>query len=435
MNCCHYYQFIPGNEQVFSADVTRIRYGCGVLKELGQEARALGIKRAAVYTDSRIRSLPLFDEAVAALRAEGIEAVIYDEVRVEPTDVSFKEAARFAKSSAFDGFISIGGGSVIDTAKAANLYSSCEGDFMDYVNAPIGRGLVVPGPLRPHLACPTTAGTGSESTGIAVFDLLEMKSKTGISSRALLPDRGIVDPRWTESLPATVMAATGFDAISHALEALTAKPFTSRPSPENISGRPMPQGANPFSDTLCRESLRQAGKYLVRAVNDMTDHEARHAMMYAATLAGVGFGNAGCHLPHAMSYPVSGRVEHYQPEGYPGGEPICPHGMSVIVNAPAAYRFTAPGCPERHAEGAELLGADAHDTVPAEAGAVLAGHIEEMMQATGVPNGIGGVGFTEEAVDGLAEAASAQQRLLLVAPVSVDEADLRNLYRDALSYW
>ena len=435
MNCCHYYQFIPGNEQVFSADVTRIRYGCGVLKELGQEARALGIKRAAVYTDSRIRSLPLFDEAVAALRAEGIEAVIYDEVRVEPTDVSFKEAARFANSGAFDGFISIGGGSVIDTAKAANLYSSCEGDFMDYVNAPIGRGLVVPGPLRPHLACPTTAGTGSESTGIAVFDLLEMKSKTGISSRALLPDRGIVDPRWTESLPATVMAATGFDAISHALEALTAKPFTSRPSPENISGRPMPQGANPFSDTLCRESLRQAGKYLVRAVNDRTDHEARHAMMYAATLAGVGFGNAGCHLPHAMSYPVSGRVEHYQPEGYPGGEPICPHGMSVIVNAPAAYRFTAPGCPERHAEGAELLGADAHDTVPAEAGAILAGHIEEMMQATGVPNGIGGVGFTEEAVDGLAEAASAQQRLLLVAPVSVDEADLRNLYRDALSYW
>ena len=435
MNCCHYYQFIPGNEQVFSADVTRIRYGCGVLKELGQEARALGIKRAAVYTDSRIRSLPLFDEAVAALRAEGIEAVIYDEVRVEPTDVSFKEAARFAKSSTFDGFISIGGGSVIDTAKAANLYSSCEGDFMDYVNAPIGRGLVVPGPLRPHLACPTTAGTGSESTGIAVFDLLEMKSKTGISSRALLPDRGIVDPRWTESLPATVMAATGFDAISHALEALTAKPFTSRPSPENISGRPMPQGANPFSDTLCRESLRQAGKYLVRAVNDITDHEARHAMMYAATLAGVGFGNAGCHLPHAMSYPVSGRVEHYQPEGYPGGEPICPHGMSVIVNAPAAYRFTAPGCPERHVEGAELLGADAHDNVPAEAGAVLACHIEEMMQATGVPNGIGGVGFTEEAVDGLASAASAQQRLLLVAPVSVDEADLRNLYRDALSYW
>ena len=435
MNCCHHYQFILGNEQVFSADVTRIRYGSGVLQELGQEARALGIKRAAVYTDSRISSLPLFEEALAALRSEGIEAVIYDEVRVEPTDVSFKEAVRFANSGAFDGFISIGGGSVIDTAKAANLYSSCEGDFMDYVNAPIGRGLVVPGPLRPHLACPTTAGTGSESTGIAVFDLLEMKSKTGISSRALLPDRGIVDPRWTESLPATVMAATGFDAISHALEALTAKPFTSRPSPENISGRPMPQGANPFSDTLCRESLRQAGKYLVRAVNDITDHEARHAMMYAATLAGVGFGNAGCHLPHAMSYPVSGRVEHYQPEGYPGGEPICPHGMSVIVNAPAAYRFTAPGCPERHVEGAELLGADVHDPVSAEAGAVLAGHIEEMMQATGVPNGIGGVGFTEEAVDGLASAASAQQRLLLVAPVSVDEADLRNLYRDALSYW
>ena len=435
MNCCHHYQFTPGNEQVFSADVTRIRYGCGVLQELGQEARALGIRRAAVYTDRLVASLPLFQEAVEALRCEGVEAIIYDEVRVEPTDISFKDAAVFAKSSAFDGFVSIGGGSVIDTTKAANLYSTCPGDFMDYVNAPIGQGLAVPGPLRPHLACPTTAGTGSESTGIAVFDLLEMKSKTGISSRAMLPDRGIIDPRWTESLPATVMAATGFDAISHALEALTAKPFTSRPRPESISGRPMPQGANPFSDTLCREALRQAGRYLVRAVNEAGDHEARHAMMYAATLAGAGFGNAGCHLPHAMSYPVSGRVQSYFPDGYPEDEPICPHGMSVIVNAPAAYRFTAPGCPDRHTEGAQLLGADTRDAEPTDAGAVLAQHIEKMMRATGVPNGIGGVGFTEDAVDGLAEAATAQQRLLLVAPVAVEEADLKMLYRAALSYW
>ena len=160
-----------------------------MLQELGQEARALGIRRAALYTDRHVASLPLFQEAVEALRREGVEAVIYDEVRVEPTDISFKDAAAFAKSSAFDGFVSIGGGSVMDTAKAANLYSTCPGDFMDYVNAPIGQGLAVPGPLRPHLACPTTAGTGSESTGIAVFDLLEMKSKTGISSRAMLPDQ------------------------------------------------------------------------------------------------------------------------------------------------------------------------------------------------------------------------------------------------------
>ncbi|MGE4660200.1 MAG: hydroxyacid-oxoacid transhydrogenase [Arenicellales bacterium] len=435
MNCCHHYQFVPGNEQVFSADVTRIRYGCGVLGELGQEAATLGIRRAAVYTDARVASLPLFEEAIDALRHEGIEAVVYDEVRVEPTDASFKDAAVFASGGDFDGFISIGGGSVIDTAKAANLYSTFPGDFMDYVNVPIGQGLAVPGRLRPHLACPTTAGTGSESTGIAVFDLLEMKSKTGISSRAMLPDRGIVDPRWTESLPANVMAATGFDAISHALEALTAKPFTSRPRPESISGRPMPQGANPFSDTLCREALRQAGQYLVRAVNDDTDKEARYAMMYAATVAGVGFGNAGCHLPHAMSYPVSGRVQGFSPDGYPGDEPICPHGMSVIVNAPAAYRFTAAGCPDRHIEGAQLLGADMHDVSDAEAGAVLATHIEQMMRSTGVPNGIGGVGFTADAVDGLAKAATAQQRLLLVAPVPVEETDLKMLYREALSYW
>jgi alcohol dehydrogenase class IV len=136
-----------------------------------------------------------------------------------------------------------------------------------------------------------------------------------------------------------------------------------------------------------------------------------------------------------MSYPVSGRVQDFFPDGYPGDEPICPHGMSVIVNAPAAYRFTGAGCPDRHIEGAQLLGADTHDAPPAEAGAVLAQHIEQMMRATAVPNGIGGVGFTEDAVDGLAKAATVQQRLLLVAPVPVEETDLKTLYREALSYW
>jgi alcohol dehydrogenase class IV len=435
MGCCHYYQFEPGFENVFSADVSRLRYGDGVIKELGQEAASLGMRRAAIFTDAQVRRLPLFDEAAHALSEQGIDVTIYESVRVEPTDASFRAATDFAVREKVDGFISIGGGSVMDTCKAANLYSSWPADFMDYVNAPIGGGRTVPGPLRPHIACPTTAGTGSEATGIAVFDLLAMESKTGIASRYMLPDRAIVDPRWTESLPATVMAATGFDAISHALEALTAKPFSDRPAPVDISGRPMTQGANPFSDVLCREALRLAGQFLVRAVNDASDHEARHGMMFTATLAGIGFGNAGCHLPHAMSYPVSGRVRDYQPVGYPDAAPICPHGMSVIVNAPAAYRFTAPGCPERHLEGAQLLGASVGGVSVDDAGAVLSGYIEQMMQATGVPNGISGVGFNEADVPALADAAGAQQRLLSVSPRPVTPQDLREVYADALSYW
>jgi len=435
MACCHYYQLTPGGDQLFSVDVSKVRFGPGAIDEVGQEARLLGISRVAVFTDRRVAELSLFSDAMAAIRGADLDPVVYDTVRVEPTDQSFREAIQFAADDNFDGFISIGGGSVMDTCKAANLYSTHPADFMDYVNAPIGQGLPVPGKLKPHLACPTTAGTGSECTGIAVFDLAEIECKTGIASRSMLPDRAIVDPRWTDTLPSSVMAATGFDAISHALEALTAKPFSSRPSPVDASARPMSQGANPWSDMACREALRQCGEYLVRAVNDDSDHEARHGMMYAATLSGMAFGNGGCHLPHAMSYPVSGRVSDFFPEGYPHDEPICPHGMSVIVNAPAAYRFTVTGCPDRHLEGARLLGADTQEVVASESGELLARHLQKMMQVTGIPNGISGVGFTQDHVPGLAQAAATQQRLLSMAPRPVSEQDLHSLYNDALSYW
>ncbi|MDE0978278.1 MAG: iron-containing alcohol dehydrogenase, partial [Arenicellales bacterium] len=264
MACCHYYQLTPGGDQLFSVDVSKVRFGPGAIDELGQEARLLGIKRVAVFTDRRVAELSLFSDAMAAIRGADLDPVVYDTVRVEPTDQSFREAIQFAADDDFDGFISIGGGSVMDTCKAANLYSTHPADFMAYVNAPIGQGLPVPGKLKPHLACPTTAGTGSECTGIAVFDLLEIQCKTGIAARSMLPDRAIVDPRWTDTLPPSVMAATGFDAISHALEALTAKPFSSRPAPVDASARPMSQGANPWSDMACREALRQCGEYLVR---------------------------------------------------------------------------------------------------------------------------------------------------------------------------
>ena len=365
----------------------------------------------------------------------GVAIEVYDEVRVEPTDQSFQEASQFAGDHHFDGFVSIGGGSVIDTCKAANLFSSHPADFLAYVNAPLGEGRVVPGALKPHIACPTTSGTGSECTGIAVFDLLENQSKTGIMSRHMLPSRAVVDPRWAASLPAQVVAATGFDVISHALEVFTARPYTARAKPDRPALRPMTQGANPWSDMVCQEAMRQAGKYLVRAVRDPTDEVARHGMMYAATLSGVAFGNGGCHLPHAMSYPVAGMVHDFQPLGYLTDVPICPHGMSVIVNAPAAYRFTSAAAPERHFEGAALLGADIADAVPAEAGEVLAEHLAQMMQQTEMPNGVGGVGFDGTDIDDLVAGALVQQRLLSVSPREVQKEDLHRIYSDALRYW
>ncbi len=432
MGCCHYYAISQGHESAFSIDISSIAFGPGVLKEAGEHARALGMKRAALFTDKRVGALECVADALASLSAAGIEVETYDEAKVEPTDESFLAASRFATEGRFDGYVSVGGGSVIDTCKAANLYASWPAGFLDYVNAPIGAGKAVPGALRPHIACPTTCGTGSECTGIAVFDLLSKHVKTGIASKRLKPSLALVDPTTTYTLPKNVVAASGFDVLSHALESYTARPYTLRKSG---GARPMSQGANPWSDIGCEAALKKLGAHLVHAVNDASDREARDSMMFAATLAGIAFGNSGVHVPHGMSYAVAGLVKDFRPEGYPAAEPMVPHGMSVIVNAPSVFRFTAEACPQRHLQGAEWLGADVRGAAPTDAAEVLAGHLIKLMRSTGIPNGISGVGYGERDINALAEGAFAQQRLLTNAPRDVGRDDLGRLFRGAMRYW
>lgn len=411
MGCCHYFSPSEGGDNAFAVDMSAITFGAGVLAEAGDHAAALGMKRVALFTDKNLARLDHVSIVKASLEKAGIDLAVYDEVRIEPTDESFLAAARFAQEGAFDGYVSIGGGSVIDTCKAANLYATYPAEFLAYVNAPIGGGQPVPGPIKPHIACPTTSGTGSECTGIAIFDLLAMKAKTGIVSRYLRPSQALVDPTCTYSLPRNVVAASAFDVLSHALESYTAMAYTKRKAPARPSLRPMSQGANPWSDLGCRESLRLLGLYLKRAVADANDHEARGQLMWAATLAGIAFGNAGCHAPHGMSYSVSGLVRDFCPDGYPTGAPIVPHGMSVIVNAPSVFRFTASACPERHLEAAEWLGADIRGAGDEDAGDVLAEEIIALMKATAMPNGIGGVGYGKTDIPALTEGAFPQKRL------------------------
>ena len=432
MTCCHYYAITEGHESAFAVDISSIVFGPGALKEAGEHARTLGMKRAALFTDKRVGALQHVSDALESLRAAGIDVAVYDEVKVEPTDESFRAASVFAAEGRFDGYVSVGGGSVIDTCKAANLYATHPAEFLDYVNAPIGAGKPVPGPLRPHIACPTTCGTGSECTGIAIFDLLSKQVKTGIASKRLRPSLALVDPTTTYSLPKNVVAASGFDVLSHALESYTARPYTMR---AKAAARPMSQGANPWSDTGCEAALRKLGTYLVRAVNDASDREARNAMMFAATLAGIAFGNSGVHVPHGMSYSVAGLVKDFRPDGYPKAEPMVPHGMSVIVNAPSVFRFTAEACPGRHLDGAKWLGADARGAQDRDAGEVLAKHLIGLMRDTGIPNGISGVGYGEGDVAALSEGAFAQQRLLTNSPREVGRDDLGHLFRGAMRYW
>ena len=223
--------------------------------------------------------------------------------------------------------------------------------------------------------------------------------------------------------------------LSHALESYTARPYVRRPAPERPSLRPMSQGANPWSDLGCREALRLMGQYLVRAVADAADQEAREQVMWASTLAGIAFGNAGVHVPHGMAYAVAGQVRDFRPSGYPQDEPLVPHGMAVIVNAPAVFRYTAKESPERHLEAAGWLGADVRDATPADAGEVLASRLFHIMRAVGMPNGLEGVGYGEADVAALTEGTWPQQRLLRNAPLEMTRPVLTELFRQALRYW
>ncbi len=390
------------HDTAFEFTSASVRFGAGATAEVGKDLEDLGARRVLVITDPALARLPPVRRVVESLEASGRAWTLFDRVAIEPTDRSMIDAIAWARDEPFDAIVAVGGGSTIDTAKAVNLYT-CHppGDFRDYVNAPVGRALPVPGPLRPLFAIPTTAGTGSEATGVCVFDDTERHVKTGISNRRLKPTLGILDPENTRTLAPQVAASAGLDVLCHAVESYTARPFISRPHPGRPSARPPYQGANPVSDVWSLQALRMLASHFVRAVDDPSDDDARAQMMPAAAYAGIGFGTAGVHLPHAMSYPVSGHVREYRAPGYETDHPIVPHGLSVVLNAPAAFRFTAIANPARHLEAAAALGADVSRRHPADAGAVLADRITWFMQRLGAPNGLRAIGYSSADIPAL----------------------------------
>jgi hydroxyacid-oxoacid transhydrogenase len=423
-------------EIAFEMATSNIRFGPGVTREAGLDLADLGVRRVMVVTDPLLARLPPVLAVLESLEEQKIPFALYDRARVEPTDASFHDAITFARAGAFDAFVAVGGGSSMDTAKAANLYSTYPpADFLDYVNPPIGRGMPVPGPLKPLIAIPTTAGTGSETTGVAIFDLVALHAKTGIAHRRLKPLLGLVDPDNTRTQPPEVAASTGLDVLSHAVESFTALPYYERPRPERPLLRPAYQGSNPISDLWSLEALRMVAKYLPRAVEDPSDEEGRAAMLLAAAYAGIGFGNAGVHLPHGMSYPVSGMLKEFRAAGYQVDHPLLPHGLSVILNAPAVFRFTAAAGPERHLRAAEALGADISRAAPADAGKILADTIIGFMQRLKTPNGLRAVGYTPADIPALVKGTLPQHRVTKLSPRPASEEDLAGMFEDAITAW
>lgn len=426
----------PSKDYAFEIKCSTVRYGLGVTREVGLDLLNLGAKNVCVMTDPNVVSLSPMKAVLDSLSKNKVNYKVYDKVKVEPSDSSFKDAIKFAKESDFDSFVAIGGGSVMDTCKAANLYY-CDPDaeFLDYVNQPVGKGKPVKAQLKPLIAIPTTSGTGSETTGMSIFDYEEINAKTGIAHTSLRPILALIDPLHTLTVPRNVAIYSGFDIFCHALESFTAIPYTERgPVPENPALRPVYQGSNPISDVWSRFCLQALHKYFSRSVNNPDDIEARSSMHLAATMAGVGIGNAGVHLCHGLAYPIAGNVKEFVPADY-GTDPIIPHGLSVTMTAPAVFRFTAVSDPDKHLEAAELLGSNISGKKQADAGKVLADTILEYMEKMGIGNGLSSLGYTFEDIPKLVKGALPQKRLLQIAPIQQSEDDLTKLLEDSLTIY
>jgi len=422
-------------ETVFTYAAPALKFGRGASAEVGHDLASYGARRVLLVTDAGVMATGHPTRIAEQVWQHGIETVIFDRARVEPTDESLAEAVGFAldaesTGSRFDAVVAVGGGSSIDTAKAVNLLLTNPGELMDYVNAPVGKARAPEQPLLPLVAIPTTTGTGSESTTICVLDVLALKVKTGISHVALRPRLAVVDPELTLTQPAMVTAASGMDILCHALESYTARWYADFDAKRPEQRVPY-CGANPIADMWSEKALSLLAGAFRTAVANGEDAEAREQMAMAATFAGLGFGNAGVHIPHANAYPIAGRVRSYVPPGYPEGEPIVPHGMAVSLTAPPAFRFTFDAAPERHLRAARLLDPDASGDGPE----VLPSVLTALMRDIGMPNGLAEVGYGAADVDDLVAGATQQQRLLATAPKAPTEEDLAQVFAASMEHW
>ncbi|MDQ2848551.1 MAG: iron-containing alcohol dehydrogenase [Actinomycetota bacterium] len=420
-------------ETVFTYGAPQLKFGPGASAEVGHDLKQLGVTRALVITDPGVAATGAPDRVAAQIRSVGIGAEVYADSHVEPTDKSLQAAVDYARGSGpWDGFVAVGGGSSIDTAKAVNLLITNDGTLIDYVNAPVGAGRSPSNALHPFVALPTTTGTGAESTTVCVLDVLDQQVKSGISHPRLRPVLAIIDPDLTRSQPPMVTAAAGMDILCHALESYTARPYTSfdHKTPEQ---RVPYCGANPIADMFSEKAMSLLASSFRAAVHDPEDLEARNAMALAATFAGMGFGNAGVHIPHANAYPIAGQVRDFHPRDYPSDHAMVPHGMAVSLTAPEAFRWTFEADPERHLRGAELLGPNASATEnPADQ---LPAVLIDLMRDIGIPAGIGAVGYGEGDIDSLVDGAMKQQRLLTIAPRDVTAEALAGILRSSIELW
>jgi len=353
--------------------------------------------RVLFVTDGGLRRLGLCDPALASLAAAGIAATVFDAVEADPSRATLMLAVEAGRSGGVTGVVGFGGGSSLDVAKLAALLAG-SGEDLD---AAWGVGNAR-GPRLPLVLVPTTAGTGSEVTPVSIITVGE-EEKRGVSSAVILPDVAVLDPELTLGLPPAITAATGVDAMVHAIEAFASK---------NANN-------NPLSKTLARQALRLLGANIEKAVFSGGDIEARGAMLLGSMLAGQAFANAPVAAVHALAYPIGGTFH-------------VPHGLSNALVLPHVLRFNAPDAAHLYAE----IAADAFPSLAREPGvqgrcAAFIEELADLSQRIGLQTRLRDVGIGEEHLPKLATDAMKQTRLLVNNPRAVEETDAAAIYRAA----
>lgn len=355
--------------------VSKIVYGAGVVAETGKLAQQFGASRVIIVTDPSLAALGLHKPVETALSAVGLESCLFSEAELEPSAESIEKIAAMAKDFGANLVVGLGGGSALDSAKAACVLMTNEGPIDKYfgVNQ-------VPNPCAPALYIPTTAGTGSEVTSISVLADKKSGAKLGVVSDYMYAKVVILDPEMTTGLPARVTAMTGVDAFVHAMESFVGK------------------AATPFTDALNLQAMKLIARSLRRAYVNGQDVAARADMLYASTLAGMGFSNTQNGIIHAIGTAVP-RVYNL------------PHGLLMACLAPMGMRYNVMANPEKYAEIARILGAEECGntlTMARRAPELMA----ELLVDLDIKEGLAAYGVTREDLEGIAQRAAGAVRLM-----------------------
>lgn len=387
-------------------------FGRNAVDQIGDRVRQMGARRVLLVTDQTLLDAGLVDRVSAPLRAADVTVDVFAGGSPEPPLHAVNDAIAAARDCGAEVLLGLGGGSNMDIAKAAAVVLTHGGAVKDYAG-----DQVVPGPVFPLILVPTTSGTGSEVTAAAVLNDTDQGAKFSILSNHLRARFAVVDPLLTVSCPAAVTAASGIDALSHAVEAYTAVDNEAFPLPAGEAT--IYQGRHPLGDLLAERAIGLIGENLRRAVNDGDDLDAREGMALASTLAGMSFSNSGVAVVHALEYPLNDTVH-------------TPHGVGCGLFLPYVMRFTGPARPQQMARIAELL--ESGDPAQPGDSAVerAAAAVEKLNADIGIPLRLRDVGISEAQLPAMADKAFTVKRILRVSPRSVAQEDLAAILRAAL---